>query len=214
MPKNEHRHYVDSMLIEINSIFYKIIITDKTDIQIDSTLDPIHVYAPAYLHTATLKQYLLSLTEYSKKRENNFTYLNHPYELFGKSYLVRIYPYSGTPYVVLDRNRIHVHQRYSSPTVKILENWTRDHLRSTINGLLAYWEEQLGILVEVRYSISIGMHKSLFRIVRNQEHIRFSIQLIKVTLDELSAVVLESILRYKGHNTQEISTIKNRYFSK
>lgn len=196
------------MQIEIDHNFYEIISWDKDYIQIQGTDSPFRVYAPPFYDIASLKQYIRLNPPTSSVHNQSYSYLENPYHLFTKPYLVKVFQTSAAPVIELKSSSICVHQRKTVNTLKLLKPWSQELLYNELIKRITYWEEQLD-----NYAISairIGKLSTTNYKIKGNE-IYFSSRLIDFDKEQINLVVLAAFCKFSKKNKKESEAIYNLY---
>ncbi|WP_293883165.1 MULTISPECIES: DUF45 domain-containing protein [unclassified Sphingobacterium] len=192
------------MQIEIANTFYEIIPCNKDYIQVLGSLSPYRVYAPAHWDMASVKEYLKLNPPTIEDDLQSYAYLDNPYILFGKPYLVKIYSNSTSTKVNLTATSIAVYQNKSTNTLKLLSKWSKELLYNEVIKQMSYWEEQLDI-----YNISSvavkKLPKSEFTIV--DSGIYFSNRLIDLEKEHINRIVLKAFCKFAQKSRMETEAI-------
>lgn len=196
------------MQIEIDHNYYEIVSWDKDYIQIQGTCSPFRVYAPPFYDVASLKQYIMLNPPASSGHDQSYSYLEDPYYLFAKPYLVKVFQTSTAAIIELKSSSICVHQRKAVNTLKLLKRWSHELLYSELIKRISYWEEQLD-----NYAISairIGKLSTTNYKIKGYE-IYFSPRLIDFDKEQINLVVLAAFCKFSKKNRKESEAIYNLY---
>lgn len=196
------------MQIEIGSIFYEIVLWNKDYIQILGSSSPYRVHAPAHCDIAFLKEYIKLNPPESKSEDSSYSYLEDPYYLFGKPYLVKIYPSAMLPTVELTATSICVYQKKSANILKLLRKWSLELLYNEVIKRVAYWEEQLDIYDVATITIR-KLPKSDFRIVEGGFY--FSNRLIDFEKEYINLIILKAFCKFAHKTRKETEGILSLY---
>ncbi|KKO91391.1 hypothetical protein AAW12_09950 [Sphingobacterium sp. Ag1] len=196
------------MQIEIGSIFYEIVLWNKDYIQILGSSSPYRVYAPAHCDVAFLKEYIKLNPPESKSEDSSYSYLEDPYYLFGKPYLVKIYTSAMLPTVELTATSICVYQKKNTNTLNLLYKWCQELLFHEVVKQIAYWEEQLDIYDVATVTIR-KLPKSDFRIVEGG--FQFSNRLIDFKKEHINLIILKAFCKFADKTRKETEAIFNLY---
>ncbi|WP_333863130.1 hypothetical protein [Sphingobacterium sp.] len=196
------------MQIEIGHIFYEIVPWNKDYIQILGNSSPYRVHAPAHCDVAFLKAYIKLNPPESKSEDPSYSYLEAPYYLFGKPYLVKIYPSTTLATVELTATSICVYQKKNVNTLKILYKWSQKLLYREVSKQIAYWEEQLDIYDVATVSIH-KLPKSDFRIFEGGFH--FSNRLIDFEKEHINLIILKAFCKFAHKTRKETEAIFSLY---
>lgn len=196
------------MQIEIGRVFYEIIPWNKDYIQIQGSSSPYRVHAPAHWDIAFLKEYIKLNPPESKKEDSFYSYLEHPYFLFGKPYLVKIFPSKASATIELTQTSICVHQKMNMNTLKLLYTWSQKLLYNEVIKQIAYWEEQLDIYDVANVTIH-KLPKSDFRIVEGGLH--FSNRLINFERERINLIILKAFCKFAYKTRKETEAIFSLY---
>ena len=196
------------MQIEIGDIFYEIVPWNKDYIRILGSSSPYRVYAPAHCDVTFLKAYIKLNPPESKSEGSSYSYLEDPYYLFGKPYLVKIYPSATLAAVELTATSICVHQKKNTNILKLLRKWSQELLYNEIIKRVAYWEEQLDIYDVATVNIH-KLPKSDFRIVESGFH--FSNRLIDFQKEHLNLIILKAFCKFANKTRKETEAIFSLY---
>ncbi|WP_312340506.1 hypothetical protein [Sphingobacterium sp.] len=196
------------MQIEIGHIFYEVVPWNKDYIQILGSSSPYRVHAPAHCDVAFLEAYIKLNPPESKLEELSYSYLEDPYYLFGKPYLVKIYPSATLATVELTATSICVYQKKNINTLKILYKWSQKLLYHEVIKQIAYWEEQLDIYDVATVSIH-KLPKSDFRIVDGGFY--FSNRLIDFQKEHINLIILKAFCKFANKTRKETEAIFGLY---
>ncbi len=196
------------MQIEIGSIFYEIIPWNKDYIQILGSSSPYRVHAPIHCDVAFLKEYIKLNPPESRPEGVNYSYLGDPYDLFGKPYLVKIYPSTTPATIELTATSIVVYQKKSTNTLKLLHKWSQELLYHEVIKQITYWEEQLDIYDVTTVTIH-KLPKSDFRIVEGG--FQFSNRLIDFKKEQINLVILKAFCTFAHKTPKETEAIFSLY---
>lgn len=196
------------MQIEIGHIFYEIVPWNKDYIQILGSSSPYRVHAPAHCDVAFLKAYIKLNPPERKSEDLSYSYLDDPYYLFGKPYLVKIYPSSTLATIELTATSICVYQKKNINTLNILYKWSQKLLYHEVIKQIAYWEEQLDIYDVATVSIH-KLSKSDFRIVEGGFH--FSNRLIDFEKERINLIILKAFCKFAHKTRKETEAIFSLY---
>ena len=196
------------MQIEFGNNFYELISWDKDYVQIQGSASPYRIYAPPYYDIVSLKQYIHLHPPQGNIQELPYVYLDHPYHLFKKPYLVKIYHASATATVELTTTSLCVTQRPNVNTMKLLHHWKQRHLYNELTKLIAYWEEQLDNynVTEIRISSSMKTYYSI-----RGSKISFSQRLIDLDREQVNLIILMAFCKFSKKTKQASEAIFNLY---
>jgi hypothetical protein len=196
------------MQIEIDHNFYEIVSWNKDYIQIQGTHTPYRIYAPPYYDINSLKQYIKLNPPVDQGEDQSYSYLENPYYLFKKPYLVKVFSTVSAASIELKSSSIWIHQRKNVNTLKLLKAWSIDLLYNELIKIVSFWEEQLD-----NYAISaIRLSKrsnSNYKIQGNE--ICFSSRLIELDKEQLNLIVLAAFCKFSKKTKKESEAIYNLY---
>lgn len=199
---------VFKMTIEIDENFYEIMSWSKDYIQVQGTVPPYRIYAPPHYDIAALKQYVKRHSPIEQKAASSYFYMEHPYYVFNKPYLVKIC-YTATPaHITLKSTHIRIEQRKNANTSKLLKNWSKELLYNELINLISYWEERLE-----QYDIK-GIHiktlpTSYYKI--KGDDIMFSSRLIELDKEQINLLILAAFCQFKNKTKKESEATFNLY---
>ncbi|MDQ1150688.1 hypothetical protein QE382_002672 [Sphingobacterium zeae] len=192
------------MQIEIANTFYEIIPWNKNYIQVLGSLSPYRVYAPAHWDMASVKEYIKLNPPTSETDLQSYAYLDNPFILFGKPYLVKTYDNSTSTNVSLTATSIAIYQNKRTNTLKLLFKWSQELLYNEIIKQMSYWEEQLDIYTISSVAIK-KLSKSEFTIV--ERGIYFSNRLINLEKEHINRIVLKAFCKFAQKSRKETEAI-------
>ncbi|WP_104382000.1 hypothetical protein [Sphingobacterium sp. HMA12] len=196
------------MQIEIDHNFYEIVSWNKDYIQIQGTHTPYRIYAPPYYDINSLKQYIKLNPPVDQGEDQSYSYLENPYYLFKKPYLVKVFSTVSAASIELKSSSIWIHQRKNVNTLKLLKAWSINLLYNELIKIVSFWEEQLD-----NYAISaIRLSKrsnSNYKIQGNE--ICFSSRLIELDKEQLNLIVLAAFCKFSKKTKKESEAIYNLY---
>ncbi|ULT24721.1 hypothetical protein KUH03_38385 [Sphingobacterium sp. E70] len=154
---------------------------------------PLSCVCTAFYDIASLKQYIRLHPPTPSGHDQSYSYLENPYHLFTKPYLVKVFHTSAAPVIELKSSSICVHQRKIVNTLKLLKSWSQELLYNELIKRITYWEEQLD-----NYAISairIGkLSNRNYKIKGNEIH--FSSRLIDFDKEQINLVVLAAFCKF------------------
>ena len=196
------------MQIEIDHRYYEIVSWDRDYIQITGSGAPYQVFAPPYQDIDSLRQYIRLHPPKHKDEDIPYFYLDAPYQLFRKSYFVKVYHGQSKTNVQLKSSSICIYQRKNADTYKLLRKWSEEQLYQEISKRVAFWEEQLDCYAITAIHIS-RMSKRHYKIVGTELY--FSNCLMDADSGQLNLIILKAFCKFSKKTKGETEAILNLY---
>ena len=186
----------------------------------------VKIAAPLRMEMDTIRVFAINKLQWIRKQQETFRgqqretpreYLPRESHYFmGKRYLLRIIERNARPEVVLTHSEIVLYLRPDSPVAKrkvLMEEWYREELKKLVPGLLAKWEERIGVKVN---EFGIKKMRTKWGTCNTEaKRIWLNLELAKKPVECLEYIIVHELVHLleRSHNDKFVKQM-NRFMPK